>query len=187
MWLKQTVQEPPKALNSISAYFFLKRNKNDQLTRGLRVRVPQVKIKLVTVLWRPVQLFANLPIWKILNMTIKHRHALFICKFTSACSMFVCLFLDFISNYCFFNTTQKLINGVSWLDGRYGPSPILCDTVTLMFILISYFSKLFFRLFWFPLTIGFPIVQLLSVLFPFNSWVNEMITNLKLAWQPTRH
>ena len=31
----------------------------------------------------------------------------------------------------FFNTCQKVINGVGWLDDPHCPSPILCDTVTL--------------------------------------------------------
>ena len=30
-----------------------------------------------------------------------------------------------------FNTYQKVINGVGWRDDCHGPSPVLCDTVTL--------------------------------------------------------
>jgi len=31
----------------------------------------------------------------------------------------------------FFNTFQKVINGIGWLYDRHGPSPILYDTVPL--------------------------------------------------------
>jgi len=71
-----------------------------------------------------------------------HRHALFICRFTSPCSVFVCFSncVYSISNNCLFNTMQKVI---IWLDDCYGPSPILCDTVTFMSTLINYFAIVF--------------------------------------------
>jgi len=46
------------------------------------------------------------------------------------------------------NTTHKVINGVGWQDGHHGPSPILYDTVTLVFTLIRYFAIVV----WFILT-----------------------------------
>jgi len=97
-----------------------------------------------------------------------HRHALFICNFTSPCFAFVCLFLYLISSYCFFNTTQKVINGVGWLDERHGPSPILCDTVTLVFTLFIYFTILFsFTLIF---TDNWFLVVLWLSVFLFNNW-----------------
>ena len=55
----------------------------------------------------------------------------------------------------FFNTAQRVINGVGWLDDRHGPSWILRDTRV-------YMNQIFchgVHLFWFPLTIGFRIAQ----------------------------
>ena len=58
----------------------------------------------------------------------------------------VCLFVcfskcaDFIS-ICCFSTLKKVIKGIGWLDDRHGPSPILCDTVTLL----VYIDQLFCR------------------------------------------
>jgi len=72
-----------------------------------------------------------------------HRHAHFICKFTSQCSMFDCLFVYLISNFCFFNTAENVTKGVGWLDVRQGPSAILCARVPLVFTLISYFVIVF--------------------------------------------
>ena len=67
-----------------------------------------------------------------------HRHALFICKFASPCSMFVCLLLYLISNNCFSNTAHKVIKGLVDYMTAVGPSRILCDTVTLVFTLNLY-------------------------------------------------
>jgi len=96
---------------------------------------------------------------------------------------YVCLFLYLISNYCCYNTTQKVINGVRWIDDRHGPSPVVCDTVTLVFTLIRYFAIVFY-LFWFLVSNVLLIVQWLSVWYLFNSWViwnhNKLETSLIL-------
>jgi len=54
-----------------------------------------------------------------------HRHAHYICKFTSSCHRVLCLFVCFsnytylISNCCFSTLFQKVINRVGWLDDRH--------------------------------------------------------------------
>jgi len=61
-----------------------------------------------------------------------NRHSIFICKFTSLCSVFVCLCnCAYLISNCCFSTPRDVISGLGWLDDRHGPSPIQCGTVTL--------------------------------------------------------
>jgi len=84
-----------------------------------------------------------------------HRHAQFICKVSSPSSVLVYLFLYLIFNYCFFHTAQKVVNGVGSLHDCQGPSPILCDTVTLVYLAYySFILLLCSHFLWFPLTVG---------------------------------
>jgi len=69
-----------------------------------------------------------------------HRHALFICKFTSPCSVFVCVLLYLISNY-FLNTVQKVMNGVSWLDQGFS-NFLFCDSFWKSFFLCDPFMDI---------------------------------------------
>jgi len=70
----------------------------------------------------------------------------------------------------FLNTMQKVINGAGWLDDCHSSSPILCNTVTLVFTLFIYFAILFsFTLI--STDNWFLVVRWLSVLFLFNNWV----------------
>jgi len=51
---------------------------------------------------------------------------------------YVCLL--FLFPTVVFQHLQEVIKGVSWLDYRHILSPIVCDTVTLLFMLINYFD-----------------------------------------------
>jgi len=66
-------------------------------------------------------------------LTCVHRHALFVCKFSSPYSVFVCFLLTVLvwSPTVVFQHFSKVINRVGRLDDRHGSSPIPCDTVTL--------------------------------------------------------
>ena len=60
--------------------------------------------------------------------------------------MFYISFFVFVFDFqlLFFNTImQKVINGVGWRNDHHGLLPIVCDTVTLVFTLISYFAIVF--------------------------------------------
>jgi len=63
----------------------------------------------------------------------------------------LCLFVRLPSNCAhfyfqplFFNTCQKVINGFVWLGDHHGPSPILCDTVTLFVSIVQLFCHCVF-------------------------------------------